>query len=393
MVVQTGLERLRQDDFKKLKGRRLGVLSHPASLASDYAHLVDLLLANGQDVRVLWGPEHGFLGHAQDMESVPGENSAYLGIPSYSLYGSNTKSLYPRLKAMADIDVLVVDLQDVGARYYTFAVSMRYCMEVAGRQGVQVMVLDRPNPIDGISLEGPLLKDEFRSFVGGYKVPIRHGLTLGELARLTLLDGVDVDLQVVEMQGWSRGQWYDQTALPWVFPSPNMPTLDTACVYPGTCLLEATNISEGRGTTRPFELVGAPFLDAKSLACELCDLNLPGVAFRPAYFRPAFQKHAGKLCQGVQIHVEDRFVFNSFTTGLCLIQTIYKLVPEYFRWRKDPYEFVAEIQAIDLLTGSDGFRKTIEKGQDCREWSASWQGELADFQRLRQSFLLYGFIV
>ena len=385
--MQTGLDVLQSAGFAPLSGSRVGVLAHASSVNSDLVHITDLLIEAGVDLRVRMGPEHGIGGAAQDMEPVDDERDP--GIPVVSLYGQSEENLRPPKNVLDDIDILVADLQDVGSRYYTYAATLRYCMEDCARAGVTVMVLDRPNPINGMIMEGPLLEDHLRSFVGAYPVPVRHGLTVGEMAVMAKLEGVDVDLKVIKMEGWRRGMWYDQTGLPWVMPSPNMPTLDTAAVYPGACLLEATNLSEGRGTARPFELLGAPWLGAKALCLELSQSPLEGVCFRPLAFRPVFHKHVGEDCHGIQIHVTDRTKYASFMTGLTFLQAARRQATGKFSWRSDPYEFVTDHPAIDLLAGTAGVREAIESSADLTDLGSIWQEELTGFARERKRFLLY----
>ncbi len=287
-VVKTGLDIFRERGIASLRGRRLGVVAHPASVASDLTHLVDCLLERELDVRVLMGPEHGVRGDAQDMQALAHHTDRRTNLPVISLYGDTPESLRPSAAVLADLDVLLIDLQDIGSRYYTFAATMRACLEASAGTNIQVMVLDRPNPLNGLTCEGPPLEDGFRSFVGAFAVPVRHALTIGELALVAKSEGLDTDLTVVAMEGWRREMWFDETGLPWVLPSPNMPTLDTAVVYPGSCLIEATNLSEGRGTTRPFELLGAPWLAPLTLSADLEAAGLPGVRFRPMTFVPTF---------------------------------------------------------------------------------------------------------
>lgn len=385
--MQTGLDVLQSAGFAPLRGRRVGVLAHAPSVNHDLVHIADLLIESGMDLRVRMGPEHGMGGGVQDMEPVDDQRDS--GVPVVSLYGQSEENLRPPRDVLDDIDVLVADLQDVGSRYYTYAATLRYCMEDCARAGVNVMVLDRPNPINGVSMEGPLLDDGLRSFVGAYPVPVRHGLTIGELAVMAKLEGVDTDVQVIKMDGWRRQMWYDQTGLPWVMPSPNMPTLDTATVYPGACLLEATNLSEGRGTARPFELLGAPWLGAKALCLELSQSPLRGARFRPLVFRPTFHKHLGEDCHGVQIHVTDRSVFSPFFAGLVFLQAARRQHPEKFAWRSDPYEFVSDHPAVDLLAGTGAVREAIETCADVADLQRAWQKDLNDFAGERRRYLLY----
>lgn len=387
--VRTGLDVLIEGSFLPLKGRRLGLLAHQASVASDLSHIVVLMLKAGLDLRVLFAPEHGLDGVAQDMEEVIDAGIRIGGVPVLSLYGRGLDSLRPPPGVLDDIDLLVVDLQDVGSRYYTFAVSMRYCMEACAKAGVGVVVLDRPNPINGIQFEGPLLLDAFRSFVGGYRVPVRHGLTMGELAKLAVLEGVDVELDIIDMQGWKRCMWYDQTGLVWIAPSPNMPILETALVYPGACLIEATNLSEGRGTTHPFEMMGAPWLDGARLAEKLNARKLPGVRFRPISFRPVFQKHADRLCGGIQQHILDRDAYRPFTTGVHFLQHAKEASGQNFGWRDQPYEFVSDRPAIDLLAGGTELRERLCSLEELSKLIHVWDRKLDEFRALRHNVMLY----
>lgn len=386
MKVASGLDVLAADGFRRLAGRRVAVLCHAASVDARLRHLLDLLVQAGIDVRLLLGPEHGLDGAAQDMCPV---DSVHRGrLPVLSLYGTEPRQLRPPPGAFAEVDVLLVDLQDVGCRYYTYAATMRYCIESCAGSAVEVVVLDRPNPLGGLLVEGPLLPDELRSFVGAYAVPVRHGLTMGELARAARDEGLDVALEVIPMQGWRRDMWFDQTGLPWVPPSPNMPTLDTATVYPGSCLLEATNLSEGRGTTRPFEIMGAPWLDGRRLAGLLAG-RVPAVAWRPLTFQPAFHKHAGMNSGGVQLHVLDRDAFRPFACGLAFLWAARQLSPERFAWRREPYEFVTEQSALDLLTGRPGLRRALTAGEDPLQLEREWLPELQGYRERRRAWLLY----
>jgi uncharacterized protein YbbC (DUF1343 family) len=291
---------------------------------------------------------------------------------------------------LRDLDALVIDLVDVGSRYYTFQATMLFCLEEAARLGLRVVVLDRPNPLGGLTVEGPTLRPGFESFVGCHPLATRHGLTLGELARLyQARRAPQVELVVVPCEGWRRSQYLDEIDYPWVLPSPNMPTPATALVYPGQCLLEGTNVSEGRGTTRPFELCGLPGLDAVALADRLGGEGLPGVVFRPVWYRPTFQKHAGRTCAGVQLHVVDREAFQPVRTGLAVLAAIRDLAGRNFAWRTEPYEFVADRPAIDLLFGSDRERLGLEAGMSWRDLAREWEAEEEAFRRERRAVLLY----
>jgi uncharacterized protein YbbC (DUF1343 family) len=360
--MKTGLMRLMEAPSRWLKGARVGLVANPTTLDPRLRHAADLMHAS-PDVKLvrLFGPEHGIRGDAQDMIEVGDERDRVTGLPVVSLYGTSEASLAPKPEHLKELDVLVFDIQDIGTRYYTYAATMALCMREAGKVGVKVVVLDRPNPIGGALVEGGGLEKGLESFVGLYPVPQRHGMTVGELARLYREHfGVTCELEVVACEGWSRAQYYDQTDLPWVMPSPNMPTLDTALVYPGMCLLEGTNVSEGRGTTRPFELFGAPFIDGAKLARELESYRLPGVAYRPCTIIPTFHKHAKKVCGALQLHVTDRATFPSYRVGLAVLAAMKKLWPKDFAWRTEKYEFRDDVPAIDLLTGIKAVREAID---------------------------------
>ncbi len=390
--MKTGLEILCQEQSDLLTGRRVGLLAHPASVDRRLHHAADLIRAlPGNPLKVLFGPEHGIRGEAQDMQGVEHSTDPNSNLPVYSLYGRDEASLAPTEEMLGGIDLLVADLQDIGARYYTFIHTLSFCMETCARLGKPVIVLDRPNPLGGTSVEGNIPSPAFLSFVGRFPLPTRHGMTLGELARLfSEVHHIGCDLTVIPMSGWRREQWFDRTGLPWIMPSPNMPTLETATVYPGTCLLEGTNISEGRGTTRPFELVGAPWIEPFQWARALEAEPLPGVAFRPAYFSPTFHKWSGQVCGAVQIHVTDREAFKPFLTGIALILTAHRLWPEEFDWRREPYEFEKELLAIDLLAGTDRLRAMIEAEIPLLEMEESWREDLEEFLDVRERFLMYG---
>ena len=362
-IVRSGLDRVLEEPElqARFRGRRVGLLANQASVTRNLEHAIDALQGAGIELVRLFGPEHGLRGFAQDMEAVGEYVDTVSGIPVTSLYGADFASLRPPPDALAGLDCVLIDVPDIGTRYYTFAATAMYLAEAATSAGVKVWVLDRPNPINGISVEGNLIEPRFESFVGAISVPNRHGLTLSELLDFARrFRGRPLDFEVAEVSGWSRHQWFDETGLPWVMPSPNMPSLDTAVIYPGLCLLEATNLSEGRGTTRPFQLFGAPYVDGAHLTAELNKLDLPGVLFRSAVFKPGFQKHAGDVCHGCQIHLLDRAACQPYRTGLAIVWLVRRLVPAHFRWRNQPYEFVKEIPAIDLLCGTDRVRRAVE---------------------------------
>ena len=399
-MVKTGLEVLCSERLDLVRGRRVGVLCHPASVTSDLVHIVDRLLQAGVRLTRLFGPEHGVRGEAQDMIGVGAERDRRTGIPVTSLYGGSFDSLTPTAADLGEIDVLLVDLQDVGSRYYTYIWTMALALAAAARAGVAVVVLDRPNPLGGVEVESGPLVSGYESFVGLGAIAVRHGMTIGELARM-IVGGIpgdrgarfgtplSCDLTVVPMKGWQRSMDFDDTGLPWVMPSPNMPTLDTALVYPGLCLVEGTNLSEGRGTTRPFELVGAAYLDGYRWVERLHRRALPGVRFRPLSFFPMFHKFARTSCGGVQLHVTDRTSFRPYRTGIALLHAARELAPQEFAWRTEPYEFVSHLPAIDLLTGSSEVRTAIDAGQSLDEICAPFAAYESAFSDERRPFLLY----
>jgi uncharacterized protein YbbC (DUF1343 family) len=363
-------------------------VANPASVSSDLVH-ASILLHDTRGVRLvaLFGPEHGVWANAQDLVEVEDGRDPVTGLPVHSLYG---RTRIPTEAMLEGVDAVVVDLQDVGARYYTYVYTMLYVLEACARFGRRVVVLDRPNPLGGEGMEGNVLDPAYRSFVGLHPLPARHGMTIGELARLFCAErGLAVEVQVVPMRGWRRSMYFEETGLPWVSPSPNMPTVDTACVYPGACLVEGTNLSEGRGTTRPFELVGAPWLDPWALAKQMEKAKLGGVTFRPAFFTPVSQKHAGRLCGGVQVHVADRARFRPYLTYLTLIQSARDQDPSQFAWRDPPYEYEYVKRPFDILCGTDSIRRDLEKGAPPKSFLLGWSKELASFAKRRRRYLLY----
>jgi uncharacterized protein YbbC (DUF1343 family) len=388
--VRTGLDRLVAQGFAPLRGRRVGLVTHPAAVDGQLRHAADLIAAApGVTLAALFGPEHGLFGEAQDLEGV-GDARDPLGVPQFSLYGATVDSLRPTPEQLDGLDLLVIDLQDVGSRYYTFQATMHYCLEAAGAVGLPVLLLDRPNPLGGVEVEGPALGPRFVSFVGPHDLATRHGLTIGELARLYQIErDLPVDLTILTCEGWRRELLWPETGLPWVLPSPNMPTFDTALVYPGQCLLEGTNLSEGRGTTRPFELCGAPGVDGRALARRLTGEVWPGVVFRPASFRPTFQKHAGRDCGGVQLHVTDPAAFLPVRTGLAVLAALRDACGATFDWRRETYEFVSDRLAIDLLCGGERERLALEAGRPVREIVQEWEAEDDAFRQRRRAALLY----
>ncbi|MBX7101335.1 MAG: DUF1343 domain-containing protein [Myxococcaceae bacterium] len=368
----------------------MGAIVNPTSVDSQLRHLADLLAAApGVKLGALFGPEHGVRGEAQYMEAV-GEvaRDRHTGVPVHSLYGSTEASLSPREEWLHGLDALVFDIQDVGSRYYTYVWTLALAMKVAARQKLKVVVLDRPNPIGGAEVEGNLVGEGFRSFVGLYPVPNRHGMTAGEIARLVNAD-IGAELVVVPCEGWRRTQRWPDTGLPFIPPSPNMPTPDTALVYPGMCLLEGTNLSEGRGTCRPFEQFGAPYLEARATADALEALRLPGVRFRPVSFTPTFDKHRGVSCEGAFMHVTDARAFRPLLTGLAVVEVGRRLGGAEFRWRRDAYEFVDQVPAFDLLCGAAMPRERLEAGEAATAIAAALDAELPQFLPRRARVLLY----
>ncbi len=389
--VLTGLEVLNARGFAPVRGLRVGLVTHPAAVDANLRHAANVLAeAPGVSLAALFGPEHGLHGQAQDLIGIPEGDSPVAALRVHSLYGATAASLRPTAGQLRGLDALVIDLQDVGSRYYTFQATMLYCLEEAARHGLLTVVLDRPNPLGGVAVEGPSLQPGYESFVGPHPIATRHGLTIGELAGLYCKErGLSGELRVVPCEGWRRDMAFDATGLPWILPSPNMPTVATALVYPGQCLLEGTNLSEGRGTTRPFELCGAPWIEAAALAERLRAEGLPGVAFRPAWFRPTFQKFAGQDCGGIQLHVIDREAFRPVRTGLAVLTALRELSGDRFAWRTEPYEFVSDLPAIDLLFGSSRERLALEAGQPAGAIARVWEAEEEDFRKRRSEFLLY----
>jgi uncharacterized protein YbbC (DUF1343 family) len=386
MRVQLGSERLLESST--VEGRRVGVVSNPASVDHDYVHVIDALTARGRaELVAVFGPQHGFRSDVQEnmIETAHGHDAARQ-VPVYSLY-SDTRE--PTAEMLRGVELLVIDLQDVGTRIYTYIYTMANCLRVARRHGVKVLVCDRPNPIGGGAMEGPVLVPGFESFVGQFPIPMRHGMTIGELARLFNEHfGIGAALEVVPMGGWRRAMYHDQAGAPWVMPSPNLPTLDTAVVYPGTVLFEGTSASEGRGTTRPFELVGAPAIAAEPFAARLNARRLPGVHFRPVVFEPTFHKHARQPCGGCQLHVLDRAAFRPVLTGVALIDAC-RAADAGFRWREPPYEYEYQRLPIDILAGSSTLREMLEAGLPAEEIARSWESDVDRFGEVRKPFLLY----
>lgn len=387
-VISLGIDRLLQNERRLIEGRRVGLVCNPASVDRGFQHSADRIGDDpGVTLGALFGPQHGFRADLQDnMIETPHGRDARRQVPVYSLYSEVRE---PSAEMLAEIDALVIDIQDVGTRVYTFIYTMANCMRAAARHRIPVIVCDRPNPIGGRDIEGNLLEESFASFVGQYPIPMRHGMTVGELAQLfNETFGIGCDLHVVAMDGWTRDMFHDATGLPWIMPSPNIPTLDSAIVYPGAVLFEGTLLSEGRGTTRPFELIGAPWIDGERLADAMNARRLPGVHFRPVFFEPTFQKHAKTTCGGVQPHVTDRDAFRPLRTAVELIAEFHRQAPDRFAWRQPPYEYEHEKMPIDILYGSDALRSAVA-GDGIEGLVGGWTRDEERFRRLREPFLLY----
>jgi uncharacterized protein YbbC (DUF1343 family) len=387
MSIHLGSERLL--DSPLLDGKRVGVVCNPASVDGELRHIADRLAARSRtNLRAIFGPQHGFRSDVQEnMIETRHAHDELRRVPVYSLY-SETRE--PTDAMLADLDLLVIDLQDVGTRIYTYIYTMANCLIAARKHGLKALVCDRPNPIGGVAVDGPMLVHGFESFVGQYPIPMRHGMTIGELARLFNEHfGIGADLDVLPMQHWRREMYWEATALPWVMPSPNIPTVDTAVVYPGTVIFEGTNVSEGRGTTKPFELVAAPWAIAERFAATMNRLELPGVRFRPVVFEPTFHKHAGTPCGGCQIHVLDRTVYPAAETGVALITAFRQAGPDHFAWREPPYEYEHTKLPFDILAGSSELRRQIDSGLSARDIARSWEAGIQEFTRIRERFLLY----
>ena len=387
--TRLGVEVLLAEKIDIIRGLRIGVVCNQASILPDFTHVADVFLKNTDcKLTTLFGPQHGIRGDVQDnMIETPHTVDRETGIPVYSLY-SETRE--PTEEMLADVDVIVFDMQDVGCRIYTFIYTMANCMRAARKFGKKVVVCDRPNPINGTAVEGNMLEEEFASFVGQFPMPTRHGMTCGELA-LLFNDhyGIGCDLEVVKMDGWERDFWFEQTGLPFVMPSPNIPTVDTCVIFPGTVHIEGTEVSEGRGTTKPFELIGAPYMDPVVYKRELDKLDLPGVAFRSTYFQPTFQKHARVTCGGVQIHMTDREALLPVITGVAVMKLAFDLYPEHFLWKQEAYEYVFDVNPIDVVAGTDKLRKQLENGESVEAIQASWEEGEVEFRTLRKKYLLY----
>jgi uncharacterized protein YbbC (DUF1343 family) len=387
--IKLGVERLLDEKIDLLRGARVGLVCNQASVDHNFRHVADLFHQHPAiNLTALFGPQHGIRGDVQDNMIETGHAvDRKTNLPIYSLY-SETRE--PTEEMMRDVDIIVVDLQDVGTRIYTFVYTLANCMRAAKKSGKKVIACDRPNPIGGMMTAGTVLDPAFSSFVGQFPIASRHGMTLCELGQMFNQQfGIGCDLGSVPMTGWSRELWYDDTDGPWVLPSPNMPTLDSATVFPGAVHLEGTQMSEGRGTTRPFEFAGAPYIDAEDFANALGRLNLPGVYYRACGFVPTFQKHANNACGGVQIHVTDRENFEPVIAGIAIVKTAFDMYRDQFRWKDPPYEYEYDRNPFDLISGTSKIREAIERGDSLESIEASWAEPLEEFNRQRAQFLLY----
>jgi uncharacterized protein YbbC (DUF1343 family) len=387
-MVKTGLNVFFEKRKTLLSGKKIALVANPSAIDSTFRFILDLFLTEKSwEIAALWGPEHGLRAELQDQDWSESFKDPKTGLPVYSLYG---KHLKPTEEMMNEIDAVVFDIQDVGSRYYTFIYTLSYVMEACFEHNKEIVVLDRPNPINGIDVEGPVLESGYESFVGRYPISIRHGMTVGELA-VYFHDELKIHCrtEVIQLEGWSRGSFFEETGLHWVMPSPNMPTVDAAIVYPGMCLFEATNVSEGRGTTRPFEIFGAPWIDPEKFCSAINVFELPGVHFRPLYFQPTFNKFQKEVCGGAQMHVTDRKTFRPVRTALCLLFVLLRDYRNDFRWKDPPYEFVTDRLPIDILWGNCWIREDLEKGVLPDEIEQKWQAGLAAFKKIREKYLLY----
>ncbi|MBL8048975.1 MAG: DUF1343 domain-containing protein [Chthonomonas sp.] len=388
-MTRIGAEIWAADGFAALRGKRVGLVMNQASMLSDFTSTLDAMLAAKVDLRTVFGPQHGLWGHTQDnMIEWEGEGETGSGFRILSLYGEHRE---PTDAMLAGLDVLVVDLPDVGARYYTFIWTLALCMRACSRVGLPVVVLDRPNPIGGEVVEGPRMRPEMESFVGLFPIVARHGMTIGEIARwLQATQFPKCELSVVEMEGWTRNMHWPQTGRPWAMPSPNMPTYETALVYSGMCLFEGTKMSEGRGTTRPFEILGAPGVDGARLAALLNAEQFPGVVFRPYSFEPTFQKHARQICGGVHWHVTDPFALESVEVTFVMLQLLWRHWPDVAIHQDPPYEYVWDRRPLDLLTGDPALTAWIEEGGPREELEDRLDADASAWRAERQPHLLYG---
>jgi len=387
--TRIGIELLLDEKIELIRGQRVGLVCNQASVLPNFAHVADVFGERTDfELTTLFGPQHGIRGDVQyNMIETPHVRDERTGKMVYSLYSEVRE---PTEEMLKDLDVIVVDLQDVGCRIYTFIYTMANCMRAAKKLGKKVIVCDRPNPINGNAVEGNITENEFKSFVGQFELPTRHGMTIGELAKMFNTHfGIGCDLEVVEMEGWSREMWGDETGLPWVLPSPNIPTVDTCVVFPATVHVEGTELSEGRGTTLPFHLNGAPFIDPYAWTAELNAFNFVGISFRPAYYRPTFAEFSGQTCGGVQMHVTDREAFTPVIVGIAMVKTAYEMYADKFQWRQNAYEYEFGKNPMDVVCGTDKIRKQIEGGVALNEIETDWKSGIESFLATRKDFLIY----
>ncbi len=387
--IRLGLEKVLDEKIKILRGLKIGLICNQASVNHNFQHASDLFSEHpGINLTALFGPQHGIRADVQDnMIETSHSIDESTKLPVYSLY-SETRQ--PTKEMLANLDALVVDLQDVGCRVYTFIYTMANAMKACAKFNKKIFVLDRPNPLNGIKVEGNILEKGYESFVGQYPIPMRHALTIGEMAKLFNEEfGINCDLEVIEMDNWARENYYDETDAPWVLPSPNMPTISTAVVFPGTVFFEGTQVSEGRGTTKPFEIIGAPYINSKELGDALNSLKLGGVIFQPISFLPSFQKHSNKNCNGVFIHVVNRELFEPVITGIAILKTIFDLHPNDFEWKIPPYEYVYDRNPFDVIAGTTKLRSRLESMTSLHEIKNEWQKDIIKFSIIRNKYLLY----
>lgn len=387
--VKLGLEKVLDEKQNLLKGLRVGLICNQASVNHKFRHAADLLFEHPAiNLTALFGPQHGIRGDVQDnMIETAHTTDKLTGLPIYSLY-SETRE--PTLEMLSEVDCLVFDLQDVGCRVYTFIYTLANAMRACAKFGKQVLVLDRPNPIGGVAVEGNILKKGHESFVGMYPIPMRHGMTVGEIAQFFNKEfEINCNLEVVPMDNWAREDFYDETDAPWVMPSPNIPTVDSTVVFPATVYFEGTQISEGRGTTRPFEIVGAPYISSKEYSDVLNSLELSGVIFRPVEFLPTFQKHMKELCGGVFLHVTDREAFEPVFCGVAMVKTAFDLYPNDFKWKTPPYEYVFDRNPFDVIAGTTELRESFETGIELKKLKELWIEEAKAFQQRSEKYFLY----
>lgn len=387
--IKLGIEKLLYDQFDILKEHRIGLICNQSSVLHNLTHVADSLSDNHNfTLTSLYGPQHGIRGEVQDnMIETPHSTDSKTGLPVYSLY---SETRIPTDQMLCEVDALVFDIQDIGCRVYTFIYTMANCMIAAKKHGLRMFVCDRPNPVNGVSVEGNILDTNFSSFVGQFPIPMRHGLTVSELALLfNETFEIGCDLTVIPMEGWEREMWFDDTDSPWVMPSPNMPTLDTATVFPSTVFLEGTMLSEGRGTTKPFEIIGAPYICGHKFADCLNKQSLPGVYFRDCGFKPTFQKHSSEFCGGVQIHITDRDIFKPVITGVAIMKATIDLYKDDFEWKNPPYEYIHDKLPIDVIAGTDKLRLGLESGLNLEEMTNEWHFDESNFMKTRKEFLLY----